>query len=293
MGYPWSSSRIGCFASCHLKYKLNYVEKWRSNIPVNTELADKGTAFHETVEKYHTGMQKEELLKILDKNVKKYHVNVTDPNKEFYYNYDAPIEKFLLFWDYFVVPKEKENYKVSQEIRANGEISGEKFVGIIDLCIENDDEIIIVDYKTGHSVNANSYKDQQILYAYLKGLEHGWDIDTIAQKTKLYIFAPMIDDLKTKTLEQNMLRGVKPIEYTVDEMKSIINDYYIKNINDIHTMNWARATGTVSFACKWCSYLGSLPNDKGFSGCPKTVAQGFKMEEGVTFSSKEMEKQNA
>lgn len=286
MSYPWSASRIGCFASCQLKYKLNYVEKWRSSAPVNTQLADKGSAFHETVEKYHTGMSHEELKEILNKNIEKYHVNVTDPNKEFYYNYDIPLEKFFLFWDYFVASKEKEGYKVSQEGKVNGEINGEKFTGALDLCIENDNEIIIVDYKTGKSVVASSYKDQQFLYAYLKGLEHGWDMKTTAEKVKLFIYAPMIEDLKTKTLEQNMMRGIKPIVYTYEDLKDVIENYYMKNIDAIHTMNWARAQGNVEFSCKWCPYLGSAPNKDGFSGCPRTLAKGFMTPEGVTFSSK-------
>lgn len=290
MGYPWSASRIGCFATCPLKYKLNYVEKWKSSAPVNTQLADKGSAFHETAEKFHTGMEKEEFQKILNENIEKYHVNVTDPEKEFYYDYGPATEKFLLFWKEFVEPKEKEGYKVEQETQVKGNISGEDFIGYLDLCLDNGDNVIVIDYKSGKSVVASTYKDQQLLYAYLKGKEKGWEIPEIAQKIKCYIFAPMLEDLKTKTIEQNMLRGIKEIVYTEGDLKDVIENYYIKNIEDIHTMNWARAKANIAFSCKWCQYLGSVPNDKGFSGCPKTHAQGFMTPEGVTFSSKTMGK---
>lgn len=135
--YPWSASRIGCFAECALKYKLNYVEGWKSNAPVNTQLADKGSAFHETAEKFHTGMTKEEFVKILNENTVKFHVNTTDPDADFYYNYDAAVEKFFAFWDKLIAPLEAKGYKVGQELKVNNIIHGEAFTGSLDLCVES------------------------------------------------------------------------------------------------------------------------------------------------------------
>lgn len=291
MGYPWSASRIGCFAECTLKYRLNYVEGWKSNAPVNTQLADKGSAFHEAAEKYHTGMSKEEFVKILNDYIERYHVNTTDPDKEYYFCYDNAIEKFIIFWDMFVSPKEKEGWKVLKETKVNNEIKGEKFTGAIDLCLESDNEIIIYDYKSGKTINTNSYKTQQLLYAYLKGLERGWDIAETSKRIKCFIFGPLIEDLKTKTMEQNTLRSLKEIEYTEDEMRDIIENFYIKNIDAIHTMNWARASGKKEdfHACRWCPYLGSKPNGKGFCGCKVTADLGFSTPEGIEFHSKKME----
>ena len=96
--YPWSASRIGCFAECSLKYKLSYVEGWKSDAPVNTQLADKGSAFHKAAESYHTGMSEEDFRKNLAKYAEAYHVNTTDPEKEFYYNYEPAIKKFFFFF---------------------------------------------------------------------------------------------------------------------------------------------------------------------------------------------------
>lgn len=133
----WSASRVGCFVDCPLKYRLNYEEKWKSTAPVNTSLADKGSAFHETVEKYHTGMSHEDLWKILEENIKKYNVNTTDPEKEFYFDYHPAMKKFFTFWDKLIAPKEAEGYQVSQEGWVNGEMNGEPFCGALDLCLES------------------------------------------------------------------------------------------------------------------------------------------------------------
>ena len=115
----------------------------------------------------------------------------------------------------------------------------------------------------------------------------------MAKKIRCYIFGPLIEDLQSKTVEQNMLRGVKEIEYTEEDLRHIIEDYYMKNIDDIHSMNWARARGkTQDFhACQWCPYLGSKENpETGFCGCKVTADLGFSSPEGVSFHSKKLGK---
>ena len=63
---------------------------------------------HETVEKYHTGMSRDELLEILSEKCQRWNIiNDTEENKEKYSESDrervfdetAGIDRFLLFWD--------------------------------------------------------------------------------------------------------------------------------------------------------------------------------------------------
>ena len=82
-------------------------------------------------------------------------------------------------------------------------------------------------------------------------------------------------------------------EGTEEDLRHIIEDYYMKNIDDIHSMNWARARGkTQDFhACQWCPYLGSKENpETGFCGCKVTADLGFSTPEGVSFHSKKLGK---
>ena len=65
----WSASRISTFHSCPLKYYYTYVKKWVSSIPADNTAANKGLAFHETVEKYTTGMDKDTLHKLMESKI--------------------------------------------------------------------------------------------------------------------------------------------------------------------------------------------------------------------------------
>ena len=81
----WSSSRVSTYKDCPLKYYYSYVRPFKSDVPVNTVLADKGSCLHETVEKYHTGMSRDELLEILSEKCQRWNIiNDTEENKEKY-----------------------------------------------------------------------------------------------------------------------------------------------------------------------------------------------------------------
>ncbi len=298
MSGNWSSSRVGTYEGCPLKYYYSYVRPFRSDVPVNTTLADKGSAVHETVEQYHTGMSREELLKILDEKCKKWNIiNDREENKKNYpeeqrekvFDETSAIDRFLLFWNYFVAPKEKEGWIIRQEGEVKKEICGEPFIGKLDLYLESPDgeNYIIVDYKTGKNIVASDYKEQQILYAYLLSLEKKWTIEEAANRIKLYIFGPLSEQKKPITLEDKMLASLKEIKYDANDMKEII-DNYIRVISEIKTINWKEVDlsllGKDSYECRWCSFLGSLANsDTKFGGCKKTYDKGFRQPRNVKF----------
>ena len=294
----WSSSRVSTYKDCPLKYYYSYVRPFKSDVPVNTVLADKGSCLHETVEKYHTGMSRDELLEILSEKCKKWNIiNDTEENKEKYSESDrervfdetAGIDRFLLFWDYFVAPKEKEGWIVRQEGEVKKEICGEPFIGKLDLYLKSPTgEYIIADYKTGKSICASDYKFQQILYAYLLGLEEGWTIEETSKKVKLYIFGPLSEQKKPITPEDKMLASIKEIKYDAKEMEDLIKSY-INIITEIKSIDWnevePKLLGKNSFSCKWCQYLGSIPNkETGFSGCKCTYDLGFRQPRNVKFN---------
>ena len=245
--------------------------------PPNNELANKGLAAHETFEAYKTGMPKEELYKVLNENIKKYNVN-TDV-----YSYDSAMEKFFAFWEYFIAPKEKAGWKVSQEGWINGVLDGEHFVGALDLMISDENHIEIFDYKTSKTAKADNYKNQMILYAYLEGKQRNWSLKEIADKVTVRLFFPLIEDLEKKTVEQNMLRGVKELSFTENDIKDVIENYFEKNISTIKSIDFSKVKGNITHACSWCPYCGAKANDNGFEGCQITVAAGFASPDEVTF----------
>lgn len=301
----WSASRVGTYEGCPLKYYYSYVRPFRSDVPVNTTLADKGSVLHETVEKYHTGMSREEIFSILEERCK--HYGIINDNLQVYteneinekyskeeqekvFDETAGLERFFLFWKEFVETKESEGWIVRQEGEVKKEICDEPFIGKLDLYLESPDgnSFIVYDYKTGRSINASDYKFQQVLYAYLLGLEKGWTIEETANRVKLYIFGPLSEQKKPITDFDKMLASVKQIKYTAEEMKELI-DNYIHIISEIKSIDWKEVDPTLlgrdSFSCKWCQFLGSIPNkETGFSGCKCTYDKGFRQPRNVKFN---------
>lgn len=281
----WSASRISTFNSCPLKYYYTYVKKWVSSIPADNTAANKGLAFHETVEKYTTGMDKDALHKLMESKIQEYHVDTNE------YDEFGALERFYLFWDEYIAPREKEGFVVKQESWASNKEESTKFsanpklldgplnepfVGALDLFLENPTtgEYIIFDYKSGKSPVATKYRPQLILYAYLIGLNKGYTLAQMAEKCKLFVFFPLAKNEDIDKLidpKDKMFASVKALRLTEKDIEKTINDYK-ETIDNIHNMDWenpdANKLATSNFLCQWCDYCGSRPNRGGFMGCP-------------------------
>lgn len=280
----WSASRVSTFDGCPLKYKLHYVEKWEPSFKINTEAADKGTVFHETVEQYTTGRNPDEMWKILEDKCVEYNIDIKK------YDYAGAMRRFYSFWEYYIVPKEKDsNWQILKEDEITGEIDGESFVGYLDLFCVNEAEkkIEIFDYKSGKTPHTDSYKNQQILYAYLEGLKRGWTYKEIAERVTLNLFFPLFPPLAGLSVQDNMLRCVKEIKFDENLVKEVVEGFFKKNIEQIHLIDWtSNVEGKFSYACNWCQFCGSNAQDNGFAGCPKSVSLGMKTPEGAIYNKR-------
>lgn len=273
----WSASRVGTYDGCPLRYMFQYV-RWFKRVPDNSNVfAKKGLAFHETVEQYKSGMSKEELKEILNKKLIEYEVDTSE------YNEDKGIEKFLIFWDVYIATKEQEGYVVKQEQEVKGTIFREPFKGYIDLLVEGPNDCIIYDYKTGRKMDPSKYKNQLILYAYLKALERGWTIDQVAEKVKLRIFYPLAEP-GGEDLSEEALRCMRDLVYDRSDVDAVIKDFYQQNILKILTTKWDEFTGDegiIGHDCAYCPYSGAAPVPEiGFIGCKKSIALGTLPPEG-------------
>lgn len=280
----WSASRISTYRQCPLKYYYTYVKKWRCSKEPDTTEAKKGTCFHETVEKFHTGMEHEKLFQILEEKIKEYEVDTTK------YDEHAAVERFFLFWNEFVAKKELVGFKTLQEGWASGDLGGEKFIGALDLCLDRGDKIYIFDYKSGKTPAISKYKDQLLLYAYLKSQEKGWSFEEAAENIKLYLFFPMSEQKTAVTDEDKMLASVKEVKYDANILRDCINEY-LAVIQEIKSHNWENENldllGCPSFTCKWCEHQGGNPNQDGYKGCKASRDLGNHQERFVTYHLKE------
>lgn len=156
-------------------------------------------------------------------------------------------------------------------------------------CIEQGKDIIF-DYKSGKTPAISKYKDQLLLYAYLRGQERGWDFEQIAENIKLYLFFPMSEQKTAVTDEDKMLASVKEVKYDANILRDCINDY-LAVIQEIKSHNWENENldllGCPSFTCKWCEHLGGNPNQDGYKGCKASRDLGNHQERFVTYHLKE------
>ena len=156
-------------------------------------------------------------------------------------------------------------------------------------CIEQGKDIIF-DYKSGKTPSISKYKDQLLLYAYLRGQERGWDFQQIADNVKLYLFFPMSEQKTAVTDEDKMLASVKEIKYDATVLQDSINAY-LKTIQEIKAHDWENedldALGCPDSACCWCEHKGGNPNAEGYKGCKASRDLGNVQERYVTYHLKE------
>lgn len=280
----WSATRISTYRECPLKYYYTYVKKWTCSKPADTEAADKGLVFHETVENYHTGMEHDALFKILESKIAEYKVDTTK------YDEHGALERFFLFWNEFVAKKELAGFEVKQESWANGIIEGENFCGALDLFLDRGDKCYIFDYKSAKTCSASKYKNQLVLYAYLIGQSKGWTNEQIAENIKLVIFFPLSEQSTPVTMEDKMLASVKEIKFTAADVEKIIGEF-IQTIKEIKATDWENMNfdtmGNCGFTCRWCPFIGSIPNNEGFRGCTASYDMGYRQERGVKYTCEE------
>jgi RecB family exonuclease len=286
MSSKWSASRVGTFVTCKLRYKYQYIDKWISSDTSGVDVQNKGLAFHETAEQYHTGMTDDEAKQVLEGKIKEYNVD------ESVYNEHAALERFLLFWKNNVAPKELEGYVVKKETWANDTIDEEPFCGALDLELDRPDSVIIFDYKTAQTASTAKYKNQLVLYAYMVGHTRGWTPEEIAQNIKLFVFFPFSKQPEDSPIEDKAQKSLKELKFTPADVNIVIQAYFIQHIRESKLVPWDQLSendGKYSFiTCGWCPYCGSIPDPKtGFKGCKVSYDAGKFQKRGVTFTKKE------
>ena len=285
----FSASRIGCFSGCPLRYKFQYVDNFTRFPDASNEFANKGLCVHQTVEKYNSKMSREELFTLLEENIKKYDIDIEK------YSVHYGVERFLIFWNNFIQPLLDNGYSIQQEGWVNGIIARTQFTGALDVCLEKENDITyIIDYKTGKSMFPQAYKNQQLLYAYLKGKEKNWDDKTIVEKTKIIIFYPLGEEKskrwETATEEEKALLSAKEIIFDENDLKEVINNYYIKNLLEINKIDFSALksnSGNVGHDCSYCPFAGAKPIPEiGFIGCEKSIELGVEFPDGYEIIKK-------
>lgn len=271
----YSHSSLASYEGCKLKFKYTYIDHWKAVPELPNKWAAKGLAFHESVEfwKKHSDLinkdintqaDLEELMKF---NIAKY--NVEDNMNVLS---GAPI--FIVYYNNFVQPKINDGYKEEHEYCVRGDIAGNKFVGYIDVFLSKGNKFCIYDYKTAKSINADSYKSQLLLYAYLIGLTKGMTTKQITENAELAIIGP----LASKANAEKPATYFYPIAFTEQDLIDEIS-HLSDTIKAVQSENWDNigpVSGSMSFACNFCPYKCKGANPAtGFPGCKITSMSGM------------------
>jgi hypothetical protein len=192
------------------------------------------------------------------------------------------------FYDEIVRPYEEAGATVYHEYELREEIAGEKFVGYVDLLIEEEQKVHIVDFKTAKKVQPLTYTHQLMLYAYLYGVRRGWNTEETADRVTLSVFFPL-GGLPTKYEGSTTSQLYKTIDYSKNGLDGILEGD-IKVIREIMSTDWDEVgaeDGNYDFSCLWCPYAGSLASEDGFPGCKQSYQHGKRMIRGTVFTRRD------
>jgi hypothetical protein len=254
----WSYSRFSTFSSCQNKYNLTYQKEL---VVVGKEIAvqDKGLSVHQIAEQMNSNLSYEELLEIAKKDLEG---RAFDQEK---FPILKAIPRLYEWWQEFIVPFEKNNFKLEKEHWERGTLLDKQVVGALDTLLINEisKDIRIYDFKTAKTANASTYQKQLIFYAYLIGTRLG--IRNIPEKIKLFVFFPLANLLNEEVSDREIakkqaMKMMKQIIYTNDDINTIVSEFE-DIIKKDETIEWeksdARETAQLSFYCSWCDFAGN------------------------------------
>lgn len=286
-----SISRAKTWRYCPLKYKYTYETKFVPTEQKPIYVQAKGLVLHQTFEnllKYENYKEETPCLpyrKASDKIVLGFFKKAMEENKlpiteAKEYNLKLGLKRWLSFKHDFL---DKNNHIMYSEKQYNEYIFGNtKTITILDLLEDcGDGNYIIYDYKTPQTIDANRYKEQLVLYAYVmacvKGIinKDSEEFEKVVNHFKLFVFFPL-----AKEEEETYEKFLKPIKYTVTDIKKVLEDLK-KSCDEIDGFNFNQSAEVLQltkpgFMCKWCDFYGSNAQpDIGFEGCPITHFMGI------------------
>jgi RecB family exonuclease len=218
----YSKSKIDTFKKCKLQYKLKYIDKIKLPQPHSDDLQFGGW-IHKVLEDYDPDKNN---LKEVVKYQRDYDIRGRDYKKAMPETFKNAVEFTKKFWKYPRQAEERITYK-DDSVNING---------IVDLRMEQGDYLLVVDYKSSKSPNAQRHEYQMKMYAFMLSKIH----DIPAEKIRCMIYYPRIDAYdryqfssgELKEFERELIGDIAKIELTTDSFPA-----------------------EPGYHCRWCPYL--------------------------------------
>lgn len=161
--YPWSFSKVNSYETCPRMFLLSYLEK---HVKESNAFSEYGSFCHSLLERYYNGnVEFFELSEIYEDEFYQNVVTPFPPSQyadmlELYYN--QGLEYFNNFEG-----NTGHTKIIAVEEKAEYTIGNYKFIGFIDLVLENKGELILVDHKSKKSFKTQQEKEKYLRQLYL------------------------------------------------------------------------------------------------------------------------------
>ena len=265
----YSSSRVGTFESCHLKYSLSYKRGYYAEETMQNVLTRKGNAFHQFAEHYDPLWSPD----YIDERRLAVEQQFKLPEE---FSLVIPVKRYIKFYDEIMAPVAIAGGKVQKEIEFKFDLDDNNFTGRLDVLLEKPDGTFhIIDYKTGKSTNTSYYVDQMMLYTWALHKQFNIPEAELLDRVKVNVYFALADQEK-----EDPLKVFKEIKFTKDTLAKT-RDHFKNLITQIEGNTWDPEEANLNRMCEFCAFCGFE------RWCPLSAKSGIPPTRGVVIKQRE------
>jgi len=239
----YSSSRLGTFESCKLKYDLSYNQGLYADDSQQALVTKKGTAFHDFAERYTPDWTEEKI----EAERLAIETKFSLPPE---FSLKNPVKRFIEFYNLVIQPVIDSGGKFHREIAFDFSLDGKSFTGRLDILLEKaDGTFVILDHKTKKSTSTSYYADQMLLYVWALHKQFGIPENELARRVSISIFFPFANPD-----EPEVSKLIKAVKFT-DVQLNQTREKKKELIQIIESGEW-EPEPTISKICEFCSFAG-------------------------------------
>ena len=241
INFTWSNTMLKSFLKCKRQFFYKYIQKLK--VPSKDDI-NEGVIIHEVLERVFKKQKNfensNELKQIFIKSLYEYlnELNLNDIRYS-YYNL-LWLKKLNSFFENQIIHINSGWEIFESEYKVSANIQGLKFTGKIDKVDKRDEDLLVIDYKTGSTRDANNTKDiekltdfQMSIYKYL--------LESKGYKNIELIFLKLFDDKNKQSEKINELSEKNEMLLNrIEELKNTKSFIAIKCDNLLQ--------------CKYCDY---------------------------------------
>ena len=279
----YSHSKLGAFQQCKYKYKLQYIDKVKIDVPDTVETF-MGKLVHEVLEKLYKDLQfqkmnsKEELLVMFEKIWKeKWSDSIVIVKQEYTQdNYKEMGKKFIVdYYDHYKPFNHLKTLGLETEDRLALSDGNQYHIRIDRLACDKEGNYYVCDYKTNNKLKAQGEldEDRQLAMYSLWVKKNFKDCKNVKL---VWYFLAFDKELVSERSDEQLTHLKKETEELIKEIETCVT--FPKEVSSL---------------CDWCKYKSICPAWKHELALEEKTPEEFKEDDGVQLVDEltELEKQ--